>query len=352
MIAAGEDEREMAQLGHRVFAAACVALCGILPAAAQPAGDLFRGKEIALLIGGGVGGGADAYFRLLARHFGRFLPGNPSVVAKNVVGAGGLKLANQIYNVSPKDGTELGDFMTSIALEPLFGNKEAKYETAKFAWIGNMDTDATGCVASRGSLIGGWQDVVGRELNFGASGPGSTASIQAYVTSALLGARFKVIHGYQGTRISLVAMESGELDGICGLYLSTVRSQFAGAMASGAMRVWMTFGKERAADFADIATIYEVAKNDVDRALASLIFGQDALSRPLAGPPGMAPERVAALRSGFMATVADQAFLDDAHKMGLSIRPMSGEETQKQYDSFYATPKPVIARAMEMMGGR
>ena len=321
--------------------------------AAQPASDLFRGKEIAVLIGGGPGGGADIYARELARFYGRFLPGSPSMVAKNVLGAGGLKLANQIYNVSPKDGTEIATFLTSTALEPLFGNKEARYETAKFTWIGNMDSDATGCVTWKTTGIRSWQDMKGRTRNFGASGPAATASIQAKIVAALLGIEIKMIHGYtQGIRSQILAMQHGELDAICGLYLSTTHAQFASDLASGDLLVWMTFGKRRAEDFPAVPTIYEVLQKDEDRQLADLIFGQDLLSRPFSAPPGLSPERTRALRDGFMATMTDPTFLAETRKAGLSIRPMSGEETQARYASFYAMPKAVVERAMTLIGGR
>lgn len=319
---------------------------------AQQSGDLFRGKEISLLIGGGPGGGADAYARLLARHYGRMLPGNPSIVAKNVLGAGGLKLANQLYNVSPKDGTEIGTFLTTTALEPLFGNKEARFETTKFTWIGNMlDTDATACVTWKTSGIKTWEDLKGRETTFGSSGVSSLISIQTKIAGELLGVKTKVINGYQGgIRTSNLAMQRGELDATCGLYIVTVRSQFADQLQSGDLIVWMTFGAERDKAFPNVPTIYDVVKNDADRALAELIFKQDVLSRPFSAPPGLSAERVNALRTGFMATLADKAFLEDAGKAGLAIHAMNGEETQKRYQAFYSAPASVVERAKAITG--
>jgi tripartite-type tricarboxylate transporter receptor subunit TctC len=329
-----------------------VALIGlsIPPAAAQQA-DLFRGKEISILIGGGPGGGADVYTRLFARHLGQQLPGNPSVVAKNVLGAGGLKLANQLYNVSPKDGTELGTFLTSTALEPLFGNKEAKYETTKFTWIGNMlDSDATSCMSWKSAGIRTWQDLKTRETTFGASGPSSLTSIQTKITGALIGAKTKVINGYQGIRSSNLAMQRGELDATCGLYISTLRSQLIDQVNSGDLVVWMTFGTRRDPSFPNVPTIYEVVKNDADRALAELIFEQDTLGRPIVAPPGVSAERTSVLREAFMATMADPAFLDEARKAKLDIHAMTGEETQKRYQAFYSVPKPVVERAKAIIG--
>jgi tripartite-type tricarboxylate transporter receptor subunit TctC len=319
-------------------------------AAAQGDAAVFHGKEISVFIGAGAGGGADTYARLLARHYGRHLPGNPAVVAKNLPGAGGIRLATQLYNVSPRDGTEIGTFQTSVALEPLFGSKEARFETDKFTWIGNMTSDPTACMTWRHTGVKTWQDLKNRVTTFGASGPASGAAIYSEAMAALLGVRIKVIYGYQGTRSSNLAMQRGELDGQCGLYLSTVRSTFGDQVRSGDLTVWLTSGKERAKDFPDVPTIFELVKSEEDRALAGLVFGQDATSRPIAAPPGLSAEVATALRRGFMATLADPAFLAEAGKMSLDIEPMTGEETQRRFAEFYRTPRPVIERAKAIMG--
>jgi tripartite-type tricarboxylate transporter receptor subunit TctC len=334
------------------FAVAFVLALHASTGMAQPAGGMFHGKEIAVLIGGAPGGGADVYTRLFARHYGRFLPGNPSVVAKNVLGAGGLKLANQLYNVSPKDGTEIGTFLTTTALEPLFGNKEARFETTKFTWIGNMlDTDATACVTWKTSGIKTWQDLKARETTFGASGSSSLTSIQTKIMGELLGVRTKVINGYQGgLRMSNLAMQRGELDATCGIYIVTLRTQLIDQVRSGDLIVWMTFGAGRDRAFPDVPTVYDVVTNEADRELAQLIFGQDVLSRPLTAPPGLSSERAAALRAAFMATTADVAFQDEARKAGLEIHAMDGAETQRRYQAFYAMPKTVVERAQKVIG--
>jgi tripartite-type tricarboxylate transporter receptor subunit TctC len=337
----------------RLSMAAIVLALGASSAQAQPAGDLFRGSEITILIGAGAGGGADTYARLLARHFGRHLPGNPSVVAKNMPGAGGLRLANHIFNVAAKDGSELGIFLPATALEPLFGNPGAKFETAKFSWIGNMDSDATVCYAGRQTGIKTWQDLKNRrETTFGASGPSSTASIQTKVTGELLGVKTRMIHGYQGTRTSLLAIQRGELDGACGIYMSTVRSQFAREVESGDAVVWIVADRKRVKEFPQVPTIFELVKTDADRNLAELIFGQNPLARPIVAPPGLSPERTAALRKGLMAALADPALLAEARKTKLEITPMSGEDTQRNFQAFYALPRSVVDRAKAIVSAR
>jgi tripartite-type tricarboxylate transporter receptor subunit TctC len=329
--------------------AAAVAL-GSLPAAAQQDANLFRGKEISISIGFGPGGGYDTYGRMFARYYGKFVPGNPNVVPKNAPGAGGLRLANQISNVSPKDGSELGLFAASTALEPLFGNKDAKFETTKFTWIGNLDSDVSSCGTWKQSGIKTWQDLKTRETTFGATGPAAITSIHPRVIGALLGLKTKVILGYHGTRDVNLAMQKGEVDGTCGLYMSSIHSQYQHDVDDGDLTIWLTLGKQRTKDFPNVPSIFELLKNPDDIKLADLIFGSDAIGRPIAAPPGMSPERTKVMRDAFNAMVKDKTFVAEANKIGLSIEPMTGEEVQKLFETFYATPKPVVARAMTAMG--
>jgi tripartite-type tricarboxylate transporter receptor subunit TctC len=329
--------------------AAAVAL-GSLPAAAPQDANLFRGKEISISIGFGPGGGYDTYGRMFARYYGKFVPGNPNVVPKNAPGAGGLRLANQIYNVSPKDGSELGLFAASTALEPLFGNKDAKFETTKFTWIGNLDSDVSSCGTWKQSGIKTWQDLKTRETTFGATGPAAITSIHPRVIGALLGLKTKVILGYHGTRDVNLAMQKGEVDGTCGLYMSSIHSQYQHDVDDGDLTIWLTLGKQRTKDFPNVPSIFELLKNPDDIKLADLIFGSDAIGRPIAAPPGMSPERTKVMRDAFNAMVKDKTFVAEANKIGLSIEPMTGEEVQKLFETFYATPKPVVARAMTAMG--
>ena len=310
----------------------------------------FKGKEITLGIGFGAGGGYDTYGRLMARHFGRFIPGNPNVIAKNDPGAGGMKLAASIYNVAKKDGTEIALFAATTALEPLFGTTEAKYETNKFTWIGNLDSDVSSCGVWKHTGIKTWEDMKTRETTFGATGPAAITSIHPLVLGSLLGLKTKVILGYQGTRDVNLAMQRGEVDGTCGLYMSSIRSQYKDDVAAGNLNVAITLGKERTKDFPNVPSVFELIKTDEDKKLADLIFGSDAIGRPIAAPPGMAPARVATLRKAFDAMVKDPEFIAEATKIGLSVDALSGEEVQKRFAAFYETPKPVLDRAMKAMG--
>ena len=336
-------------LGTLIAGAAALLIAG--QASAQSSEDtFFKGKEISLGIGFGAGGGYDTYARLMARHYGRFIPGNPVVVPKNEPGAGGMKLASTIYNVARKDGTELALFAATTALEPLFGTEEAKYETTKFTWIGNLDSDVSSCGVWKHTGIKTWEDVKSKETTFGATGPAAITSIHPLVMGSLFGMKTKVILGYQGTRDVNLAMQRGEVDGTCGMYMSSIRSQYKDDVASGALTILMTFGTERTKDFPNVPSVFELIKNDDDRKLADLIFGSDQIGRPISAPPGLAPARAATLRKAFDTMVKDPEFLAEATKIGLSMQAMTGEDVQKRFAEFYNTPKPVIDRAMKAMG--
>lgn len=310
----------------------------------------FKGKEIAIDIGFGPGGGYDTYGRLFARHFGRFVPGNPTVVPRNAPGAGGMNLATTIYNVAKKDGTELALFAASTALEPLFGTVEAKYETTKFTWIGNIDSDTSSCGTWKHTGIKNWGDLKTRETTFGATGPAAITSIHPRVVGSLLNLKTKVILGYTGTRDVNLAMQRGEVDGTCGLYMSSISSQYQADVTAGNLTIWIVLGNERTKEFPGVPTVFELVQNDDDRKLAELIFGSDAIGRPIAAPPGLAPERAATLRKAFDAMVKDPTFLAEAAQINLGVHPMTGDEVQKRFAAFYNTPNAVVRRAMTAMG--
>ncbi len=332
------------------FVAGLLALLTLSTPALAQEETFFKGKDITLSVGVGPGGGYDTYARLFARHLGRHVPGNPNVVVKNEPGAGSLRLAVRLYNAARKDGTELALIPSSVALEPLFGNSDAQFETGKFLWVGNLDSDVSSCGVWKHANVKSWEDLKTREIVFGATGPSAITAIHPNVMAALVGIKIKVIAGYAGTRDINIAMQRGEVDATCGMYMSTIRSQYKPNVENGELSILMTFGKQRTPDFPNVPSLFELVKPGEDRQLADLIFGADAIGRPITAPPGLAPERVATLRKAFDATVADPDYLAEAAKIGLSVTSMNGAELQKTFAAFYETPKPVVEKAQKAMG--
>jgi tripartite-type tricarboxylate transporter receptor subunit TctC len=267
-----------------IIATAFTAFCSPSAQAAD-----FKGETIAIEIGYGPGGGYDTYGRVLARHYGRFIPGNPTVVPRNMPGAGSLRAANFIYNTAPKNGTELGIFSASTAMEPLMGNEEAKFDPAKFSWIGSMNQDISFCgVWQQPGAANSFQQMLGSsgpETVFGSSGPAAISHQHPLVLKNLLGARVSVISGYEGNKEVNLAMQRGEVNGACGLFLSTIKAQFLRDVQEGRLKLVIQMGPKTTNEFGPIPSVFDFVKSEDDRKVLELHFGQVLLGRPVAGIP-------------------------------------------------------------------
>jgi len=317
------------------------------PSAAQ---DFFAGKTITILVGFGAGGGYDTTTRLVSRHLGNHIPGNPSVVVQNMPGAGSMIVANHIFNVAPKDGTTLGVFASSTALEPLFGNPQAKFDPRKYQWIGSFDREIASCGVWRGAgqdirtlpdLIAAKKTVV-----FGSTSPTAITSQHPLFVKNMFNAPIRVIYGFKGTKDVSLAMQRGEVDGSCGMFESSVRGAYSQFVEAGDLKIVVQFGRDRKVEFfGDATQMYSMLKTDEDRQVADIIFRQTELARPLAAPPGTPQDRVATLRAGLAAAMGDDALIADAKKLGITFDPMSGEEAQKLIEDFFNTPPELVKRA-------
>jgi tripartite-type tricarboxylate transporter receptor subunit TctC len=316
---------------------------------ADTVSDFFKGKSINLYIGFGPGGGYDVYARMLSRHFGKFIPGNPTVVPQNMPGAGGVKSAAYLYNAAPHDGLALAMFGGFNGLEPLFGNTQANFETVKFTWIGNMNRDVSSCAMWSAAGFNAFSDIMQREMVFGSSGKGSTTSQHALVLKNMLGAKVKVIEGYQGTNSINLAMQRREVDASCGIFLSSAMTSYAQVLKDGTMRILIQFGRQNAPFFGDAVNLYDLLKSEDEKLAADIVFRQSEIARPIAAPPGLPAERMNALRTAFMQTMKDPAFLADAAKVSMPVDPMTGDEVATLYKSFYSAPKAIVERAKFVM---
>jgi tripartite-type tricarboxylate transporter receptor subunit TctC len=335
----------LAALGAAVLAGAAG------PAEADGVSDFYAGKTLSLLIGFPPGGGYDTYMRVLARHYGKYIPGHPSVVPSNMPGAGSLLAANYLYAKAPNDGLTLAMFAASAAMEPLLGNKSALFDVTKFSWIGSMSQDVAFC--------GVWQslgapktfdEMMTKETIFGG---GATAAItfqHPMVLKNVLGAKIRVIPGYPGTREVNLALHRGEVNGTCGLYVSTIKATFADEVSSGQLKPVIQMGAKKSNEYGDVPSVFDYAKTDMDRAVLDVHFKQLLLGRPLAGPPGIPADRLKALRDALVATMKDKDFLAEAEKVGLDIDPASAEEVEQLLVRFAAYPPEVFRKAQEAIG--
>jgi tripartite-type tricarboxylate transporter receptor subunit TctC len=324
---------------------------GLAPAAfAQEGGDFFKGRTINIVVGIEQGTGFDLYGRALARHIGRHIPGNPSVIVQNMPGASGLVAFNWLANVAPKDGTVIGIASFSVPFEPLFGNESARFKGPQFGWVGNMDSGVSACLVRADSGISKWSDITEREVTMGAAGRAGAISQAPRALRELGGAKIKLVEGYVGTASIKLAIERNELQGICGISMSTVRSQWSDLLKSGLTKIVLQIGPKNDPELKGVPNAIDFARNDEERQIYNLIFGPQGLGRSFAAPPGVPAERLKTLRDAFSATMKDDAFLADASKSKLDISPQSGEEVQAFVEALYASPPDIIARAKKVLG--
>jgi tripartite-type tricarboxylate transporter receptor subunit TctC len=320
-------------------------------ASADAITDFYSRKTVTLIAGFPPGGGYDTYVRLLARYYGRFIPGNPAVVPANMPGAGSMTAANHLYNDQPNDGTVLGMFASSAVMEPLLGDKAALFDPAKFSWIGSMSQDIAYCgVWQNPGAPATFDDMLHKQTIFGGGAPAAITYQHPMILKNVLGADIRVIQGYAGTRDIDLAMHRGEVSGECGLYASSLRSQYAEDLKSGQLKLVIQMGSRTSTEFGAIPSVFDYAKTDDDRAVLEVHFKQLVLGRPLAGPPGIPPDRLAALRTAFMATMRDQDFLAEAAKIGLDIDPATADEVQDLLKHFATFSPDIFAKARQAIG--
>jgi tripartite-type tricarboxylate transporter receptor subunit TctC len=316
------------------------------PAArADDTADFYRGRTLSLIAGFNVGGGADAYARVIARHLGAHIPGGPAVVVKNMQGAGSVLAANHVFNVSPKDGSEIGLFAGNIVVDPVIGGVPSKYDARRFNWIGAPASETNICVASPASVFKTIDDTFKTEMVTGTAGT-STLDFPV-VLNNVLGTRLKLVKGYAGSAALRLAMERGEIDGFCGVTLDSMRTA---GLTDGKANILLQIALKRNPDLAAVPFVMDYAKREEDRQVLRLVFGWLDLERPLAAPPGTPPDRVAALRLAFDAAMQDPALLADAAQASLSIGPMGAGAIARFIEEVYRTPPAVAARAAQLLG--
>ena len=325
-----------------------LALCGTLaasPAVAQDAvADFYKkNNTIRLLIGSEAGGGYDGYGRLLSRHLGRFIPGNPTFVVQNMPGAGGIVASNYLYNAAPKDGTAMAQVQRLVPFVQIMGEPGPQFETAKFNWIGSLASEVTTCVSWKASTdIKTFADVQKKELITGGSGPNDTETVPAILNN-VLGAKFKIISGYPSSTAITLAMERGEVHAVCSSY-SSLTSRNAHWFRDDKVNILVQASTQKHPKMPNVPLALDLAKNPEDKALLEFNDARLAIGRPFMLPPGVPPERVKAIRAAFNQMVKDKDFLADAEKEKRELDVMGGDEMQVLLERLSKTPKSLVDR--------
>jgi tripartite-type tricarboxylate transporter receptor subunit TctC len=305
--------------------------------------DFYKGRTVSLIIGYSVGGGYDAYARLLARYIGNHIPGNPSIVPEQMAGAGSLRAANYIYSVAPKDGSMFGTFSRSMGISPLVD--KAEFDSRKFTWLGSVTDDTTICVTGAASPVKNWDDFLNKPSNFGGEGAGSDPDIWTLLYKNVFGAKVRLVSGYPGTNDVTLAMERGEVDGLCGLSWSTIKTEHPQWLAGHSVNLIVQAGLKKEPNISSVPLATDLVKTPEQLQIIKLLLVSQAMARPFAAPPDIPADRKAALLSAFDGTMKDNDFLAEAKKLNFDVRPVSAAMIDAMLAEVYTTPKDIIARA-------
>jgi len=328
---------------QKIVGACAVLLALVGVAAADDPADFYKGRDVLMIIGYSVGGGYDAYARLLARYIGKHIPGAPSIVPQQMTGAGSLRSANYIYSVAAKDGSVFGTFSRSMGIAPLLG--QADFDSRKFSWLGSVTDDDTTCVTWKTSAVKTWNDFLNKPSKLGGLGADADPDIWALLYKNVFGAKVQLVSGYPGTNDVTLAMERGEVDGLCGLSWSTIESRHRDWLNDHSVNIIVQAALKKEPQIAAVPLASDLATNPEQLQILRLLLASQAMARPFAAPPGIPAARKKALIAAFDATMTDAEFLAEAKKLNFEVHPVTAETIDTLLAEIYATPKDVIAKA-------
>jgi len=314
----------------------------------------YQGKTVSLFVASTPGGGYDFYARLLARHLGKHLPGNPTVVVKNMPGAGGVLLANYLQTRAARDGTEFGALEHGTAFTSLLSGTRAEFDPTRLGWLGSMEQFTPIVAVWHTTPIHTADDLLTRPMNVGTSGAGSTTSGYPNALNGILGTKMKVIGGYPGSAEINLAIERGELDGVASWCWTCAKTQKPHWIAENKLRVVMQLAPNPDPELKQkgISTVFECAKTDEQRRMLTIVFGSVVMSRPFVAPPELPPVRLAMLRAGFEQAVKDPELIADAEGKGFVVEFVAPEVLERLITSAYATDPELIAKVRAAYSGK
>jgi len=321
-------------------------------AQAQSVAEFYRGRTVTLTVGYSTGGGYDTYARILARHMPKHIPGNPTIVVQNAPGAGSMRAANTIYNVAPKDGSAFGMFGRGIALEPLIGTSPAQFDATKFLWLGSGTDEASVVVIRAEAGIKTWADMLSKPFTVGGEGTGSDPDVYALMLKNVFGAKLKLVSGYPGTTEMALAVERGEVDGRASWSWSSLKLLKPDWIAQKKIMMPVQLNLAKSPDLPDVPLIGDFATTERQRQILKLVVSRQTMGRPFMAPPGLPPDRAAALRAAFDATMQDPEFQAEAKARGQEVNPVSGAAIDRMLAELYATPKDVTDETRRAISGQ
>jgi tripartite-type tricarboxylate transporter receptor subunit TctC len=318
----------------------------IAPAPAEAQADFYKGKTIDLVISTGVGGGLDANARVVARHLADHIAGNPTIVPRNMPGAGHIRAANFVFSQAPKDGTVIATFIPIFVLaQVLDRSKSIQFDPANFNWLTSTSSSNTTVYVWHTSSVKSVEDATKREVLMGGTGVGSYTIMYPTVMNSVLGTKFKLVTGYQSTAEIGLAMERGEIEGRAGNNFNSIKAESGELLRTGKIRLITQIGLERDPEFPDLPLLTDFAKSDDDRQVLKLFSTDVVIGRPFVTSPGVPAERVALLRKAFDEMLRDPAYLEDSKKASLDVTPIAGARVQAIVADLVHAPADIVAKA-------
>lgn len=313
-------------------------------AASAQSDDTLKNRTVTMFIGSGAGGGIDLYGRVVARHIGRHLPGQPAVVAQNMPAAGSIAAANHLFNIAPKDGSAIGILSQGLILDEILGTPGLRFEVAKFNWVGRISSDVLITFTWHTSKVKTIADAMTTETTLGGTGAGSSVTKSPQLLNLVVGTKFKVIVGYSGTGATMLATERGELEGMSTGWggLNAARPNW---LKDRMINLIVQMGTVRHPDMPDVPSWVEVASTDDDKKLLWLFGANADIGKSIVAPPGMPPARIAMLRAAFAAMLKDPAFVAEVQKANMDFDHAPGERLQQIVAETIALPEALRERA-------
>jgi tripartite-type tricarboxylate transporter receptor subunit TctC len=322
---------------------AALLVCSFASAQADDVAAFYKGKQLRFLVGSSAGGAYDLSARAVARHIVQYIPGHPTAIVQNQPAASGYVMVNQLYALGPRDGTVIGIPNNGAPVAPLLMTG-TQFDPTKLIWLGSTNHETYVAFIWHTVPIKSIAELADKELVVGSVGAGASMTQFPLLLRELLGYRFKIVRGYSGTPAINLAIERGEVQGNAGVGWASVKALSKDWLDAGKIRVIAQFGYQRNPELADVPAVMELAKNDADRLAMRLVFARTEYARPFFVPPGVPPERVAALRRAFDETMRDPAFLDEAAKMQLEVSPIPGAKVQGMIEEVAHTPADIVRR--------
>ena len=334
-----------------LFIVAAWSLCSSV-VKAESVADFYRGKTLTMLVAAPPGGGYDMLARAITRHLTSRIPGQPTIVIRNMAGAGGIVAMNFMHNSAARDGTAIGAMQNNAPFEPLFGTKEAIYDPTKFNWLGSPSTETALLAVWQDTPVRKYQDLRTQEIKVGSTGANSNTSLWARILSESLGLKLKTVVGYPGQNDILLAMERGELDGYPGVFYASLAANRPTWISDRKVNILLQMGSEREAALPDVPLLSEVVTTAEDKLLAEQASAPMAIGRPYAMPPGVPKDRLDALRDAMWAVFQDSGFVDEATKMQMNPNAKrTGQQVQDIIERAYRAPPAVTERLRRLLNG-